>query len=368
MKDGLEIDDESARSRLASFSLGGVLGLMMILSSTSWSRPAPPLKAQGPQVLPPSPSCFVRPTYAMSDVEIHRDIRYGGAINPYSGQFHPLLLDFYHSRVDGRAQRPAVVLLHGGYLVSGDKASDSMPQLATVLAQRGYAVVSINYRKAPASVLSTDLMQFDPAQAVRIVEMVQEDARAAVRFLRRMAQAWRIDVNRILVGGDSAGAVAALYYGYVEKAPEGSSGNPGFSSTIHAVLAISGTLRAEAYCDSVTQDLLALGCKITAPPAPDLTSEISKGDVPMLLWHGGQDTVIPITNAIASMKRAQAVGVPSLLVMIPDGGHVPMAQGLEPTLPYLSRWLSFVAGSLNLTEAQCPQQRGVDLDQPAISV
>ena len=30
------------------------------------------------------------------------------------------------------------------------------------------------------------------------------------------------------------------------------------------------------YCDSVTQDLLALGCKITAPPAPDLTSEAEK--------------------------------------------------------------------------------------------
>ena len=63
----------------------------------------------------------------------------------------------------------------------------------------------------------------DPGKNLE-VEMVQEDARAAVRFLRRMAQArrshfwlcqkpsscqeWRIDSQRIMVGG--AGAIILL--------------------------------------------------------------------------------------------------------------------------------------------------------------
>ena len=90
--------------------------------------------------------------------------------------------------------------------------------------------------------------------------MVQEDARAAVRFLHKMSEdlapsgnqavdvslpalslkGWRIDVHRIVLGGlehittqvyrsscpcfsfpdlhagDSAGAIAALYYGYLD--------------------------------------------------------------------------------------------------------------------------------------------------------
>ncbi|CAE7187615.1 UCHL3 [Symbiodinium pilosum] len=68
-------------------------------------------------------------------------------------------------------------------------------------------------------------------------------------------------------------------------------------------------------------------CLITAPPAPDLVEEISRGDVPLLLWHGRQDKVIPISDAVANLKRAEAVGVMSLLLVIPDGGHVPMSQG-----------------------------------------
>jgi len=78
--------------------------------------------------------------------------------------------------------------------------------------------------------------------------------------------------------GDSAGAIAALYYAspdfssffeillvnvstvfgtnanifnmplvrYVRGAPEGNSGSAGYSSRIHSVLAISGTLRGQA--------------------------------------------------------------------------------------------------------------------------
>lgn len=49
-------------------------------------------------------------------------------------------------RADPRSQRPAMVLIHGGAFVSGDKTGDHMPELATALAQRGYVVASINYR------------------------------------------------------------------------------------------------------------------------------------------------------------------------------------------------------------------------------
>lgn len=44
---------------------------------------------------------------------------------------------------DRRAKRPVVVLVHGGSFVGGDKSS--FKPLATVLAQRGFVVGSINY-------------------------------------------------------------------------------------------------------------------------------------------------------------------------------------------------------------------------------
>ena len=39
---------------------------------------------------------------------------------------------------------------------------------------------------------------------------------------------WRLDSDRIGIGGGSAGAVTALFYGYAHRAQhEGDSGNPG---------------------------------------------------------------------------------------------------------------------------------------------
>ena len=77
------------------------------------------------------------------------------------------------------------------------------------------------------------------------------DARAAVRFLRKMAAdpAWRLDPDRIGIGGGSAGAVTALFYGYAAAAAsEGDSGSPGFSSAVSFVMPVSGELRYDAFC------------------------------------------------------------------------------------------------------------------------
>jgi poly(3-hydroxybutyrate) depolymerase len=57
----------------------------------------------------------------------------------------------------------------------------------------------------------------------------QHDAQAAVRWLRRHADQYRIDPERIAIGGTSAGAITALYVGNHAEDP-GTSGNPEFRS------------------------------------------------------------------------------------------------------------------------------------------
>ena len=79
-----------------------------------------------------------------------------------------------------------------------------------------------------------------------------EDARAAVRYLRSKATDMRLDTDRIMVMGESAGALTSLKYGYDPQAQgEGNSGNPGFSSAVMAVGSISGEMKAQGYCTSV---------------------------------------------------------------------------------------------------------------------
>ena len=68
------------------------------------------------------------------------------------------------------------------------------------------------------------------------------DLRAAVRYIRKMApgREWRLDPDRIGIGGGSAGAVTVAFYGYAKDAQsEGNSGNAGFSSDVKFVMPVS---------------------------------------------------------------------------------------------------------------------------------
>merc|ERR1712046_562221 len=113
-----------------------------------------------------------------------------------------------------------------------------MGDFALRLAQRGFVAVSVEYRTLAGLIsLETEIPQLKAT----------EDARAAVRFVRKMAKEYRIDPDRIFMEGDSAGAIVSLYMGYVKSAQEeGKSGNPGYRSDIQLAVSVSGSLKAQA--------------------------------------------------------------------------------------------------------------------------
>ncbi|MFS3127182.1 alpha/beta hydrolase [Nocardioides sp. Bht2] len=86
-------------------------------------------------------------------------------------------------------QRPTLIFIHGGGFIYGAEHSthDSVCQF---LAQRaGVQVISIDYRLAPEAAF--------PA--------AYDDSLAAFRAIVEASQEWRVDTDRIAVGGDSAG-------------------------------------------------------------------------------------------------------------------------------------------------------------------
>jgi len=120
------------------------------------------------------------------EVEISRDLVYGSA----GGK--PLLADLYLPRGTGRLL-PAIVWLHGGGWRFGDRKLG--PDLTRYFAQRGFAMVSIDYRLS-------DEAKFPAAV---------EDVKTAVRWLRAEAVHYGLDAERIgLWGSSSGGHLAAL--------------------------------------------------------------------------------------------------------------------------------------------------------------
>jgi para-nitrobenzyl esterase len=221
------------------------------------------------------------------------NVSYGSAVDQ-NGTTVDLKLDTYEPAGDTNTKRPAVVWVHGGGFSSGDKTSPEIVIEATDLARKGYFNVSINYRLYGPGCSATNTANL--AGCVQAMVDAQHDAQAAVRFLRKNAVTYRIDPDRIGIGGSSAGAITALHVAANSEDP-GTSGNAGFSSAVKGAVALSGA-------------------KIVGPPW-------SAGDAPILMFHGTNDGLVPYQWAVNTLNQAHAAGVIAYLTTFQGEGHVP---------------------------------------------
>jgi len=192
-----------------------------------------------------------------------------------------LTLDLYEPVDDTAPSRPLVMLMHAGGFMSGAAHDYTLRSLCFALARRGYVCASINYRVGvPDTTSSLDY--------VKAIYRVVEDARAAARYVVAQ-QDLRIDPERVIVGGNSAGAVAALHYACMDDS---------------AMAARIG-------------DTAGIGDTGTAGPTPGAAavlnmwgglldpSWIQPGGPPIISFHGTADTVVPF-------RCGRALGVPDL--------------------------------------------------------
>jgi dienelactone hydrolase len=251
-----------------------------------------------------------------ADVTIKRDLQYGSAPDA-AGNPVALKLDLYEPTGDTETLRPALIWVHGGGYATGDKASGVARDIAPNFAERGYVVVSINYRLIATACGGANI----PPECGTAAINAQHDAQAAVRWLRANAGAYRIDSARIAMGGESAGAITATLAGLRSDDP-GDSGNPDYSSSIGAFVSISGGAPNGAFA--------------------------SAGDAPGLLFHGTADTVVPSQWSVDTAIALLHAGVPAFLQLQEGAGHVPYVQYRDL---YLQQSDYFLYNALDLAHA-----------------
>lgn len=112
---------------------------------------------------------------------------------PYADDDRGARLDVYSPSTakDGGRLLPAIVWIHGGAFISGDKSH--VGNYLKILAGHGFVAVGIGYSIAPGATYPTPVRQ----------------ANAALGFLVRNARRLNIDATRIVLAGDSAGAQIA---------------------------------------------------------------------------------------------------------------------------------------------------------------
>ena len=95
---------------------------------------------------------------------------------------------------EGVEKAPVIVLVHGGGFMFGDQGMTVIQPVITKALENGYAVVSVDYRKASEALFPAAL----------------GDVKAAVRFVKAHAGEYGFDPEHIAVWGESAGAYLSL--------------------------------------------------------------------------------------------------------------------------------------------------------------
>jgi acetyl esterase/lipase len=238
---------------------------------------------------------------------------------PYADLSSAQKLDIYWPP-DGSGPFPVIISIHGGAFMFGDKRD---PQLNPMLngLERGYALVSINYRMS----------------AEALFPALVHDVKAAIRWVRANADKYLFDPCRIAVWGGSAGGYLALMAGVSAGIPELddlSLGNPEQSSKVHAVVAwfpptdflqMDAQLTASGFEPSPegahngpdSPESLLLGNQITLIPdlvqAANPETYISPNLPPFFIQHGTADAIVPYQGSLNFAAKLAAQLEPGMV-------------------------------------------------------
>jgi hypothetical protein len=187
-----------------------------------------------------------------------------------------LKMDIYQPRGDTLAQRPLILLIHGGAFYVGNRLSIGEKELATYFSKRGYVVASIDYRLG---------FLFNSTDIERSGYRAVQDAHAALRYLSSKATELRIDPNQVYVAGTSAGAIASLNVAFMDN-----DERPASSKTVKKQLDL-GNIESSGNSLKNTFTIKAVGNMWGA--VTDLSIIDPDEKISVISIHGTADDVVP---------------------------------------------------------------------------
>jgi alpha-L-fucosidase 2 len=227
--------------------------------------------------------------------QTQRDIEY---TRP-SGE--PQLLDVFVP--EGEGPFPAAILVHGGGFEAGDKQT-YITYIFEPLGKAGFVWFSINYRLSPQH-------KFPAAT---------DDVEEAIRWVRKNAQKYHVDVDRIALIGESAGGHLVSYVG-ARNLP---------TSRVAAVVPFYGIHDFVAFAahhngDSAVTERFLGHRRLTAVNVDDFVAaspiaQIRQQPPPFLMIHGTKDPGVPFQQSVDMCEALRLHGGNCEIVEV-DAGH-----------------------------------------------
>jgi hypothetical protein len=274
-------------------------------------------------------------------IKVTKNVVYGRNYAYGTNQPEHLYMDIYEPAGDTAQKRPVIVLIHAGsflppYIASqafgkapiGTKEDSAIVELCRRYARRGYVAISATHRLGWNPQATTQ--EERAAGIIRAVWRAVQDGRALVRYLRKDAATtnqWRIDPDRIVMGGSSSGAYVGLHVAYLNlpselnqpkftysngqlfvdttalglgrqgpngqdggNAFEGGSGHSGYPSHIQAVLNLGGALGDTTFIQNEKIPVISFhGVNDNTTPYLTATVYTAVGNYPIIEVSGSHD-------------------------------------------------------------------------------
>lgn len=288
----------SRRSPRATLATAGIVaaGIVGILIGGCTLAVAPPVSHLRHQVTRAE-------AVAPATIRVFDNLKYGEA----DGE--PLLLDLCepaHVVTPTVSRWPAVILVHGGSWMHGDKSG--WRGICRWMASEGFVAAAVDYRLAPEHVFPAGI----------------DDLETAVRWLKspRRAVEYSIDPAHVGAFGGSAGGNLVSLLGV------GGTGSLDRGDRVDAVAELSGPINltsdGDEHADFYPYELSYLGCRSYSrcPQAVAASPifHVAAGDPPFFIAQS-TDELIPLAQSETFVAALQKAGVPTEFTTRPGDRH-----------------------------------------------
>ena len=234
-----------------------------------------------------------------------------------------LLLDVYEP-IDAPPGRPAVVMIHGGGFKGGTREDMNMVEFSQHFAQRGFVVVSIDYRvvsdrgtlpQAWEDVVAASGVTPEQQEQGYALYAAARDAKAAVRWFTANADTYQLNTDHVTAIGGSAGSYLAIVLGVtnpgdfrdeltVADDPTLDTTNLDAGSDVHTIIDHWGGVTHMEILELI-----------------DGMSRFDASDAPVSIVHGKADTTVPYVEAEKLRDAYIATGAPFAFHALGATGH-----------------------------------------------
>ena len=199
----------------------------------------------------------------------------------------------------------SIVLIHGGGWNGGSK-NDFAPYIDTLKKRLpGYALFNLDYRLVNGG-------NVFPSQ--------ENDIKAAMEFISNNSSRYNINENNLVLLGASAGAHLALLQAYKYNSPK-----------VKAVIDFFGPVDLVTMYNDPWHQLVPYALQMITGGTPETNNSIyhnsspvnfiSSQSAPTLIFHGGNDNVVDISQSRLLKNKLTSAGIKHEMVVYPKERH-----------------------------------------------